>query len=186
MYQHSMCPFFVQEGSTSLIGFTKLKNEAMHKGNSNLQLHLSIHCFLYLYTPKIILALFSLNIMIDLSQTFLIRICNIYICPNRVLIYIIDRINVIIIMYIFLGDDILNHVRRRRTLFWCRRRPCHYTKITFIKSKIQDATLDSPNRDITNSISKSHFIPSSTFSIIFPFAFNVVFRWPRNLIHNYS
>ena len=129
-------------------------------------------CFLYLYNaimPKLrVLALFSQNIKIDLSQTFLIRICNIYICPNRVLIYIIDRINVIIIMYIFLRDDIPKHVRRRRTLFWCRRRPCHYTKITFIKSKIQDATfLEPPNRDITNSISKSHFIPSSTFSIIF-------------------
>ena len=107
----------------------------MQKGNLNLHLHLSI-------SPKIILALFSSikNIKIDLSQTFLIGICNIYICPNRVLIYIIDHINVIIIMYIFLRDDIPKHVRRRRTLFWCRRRPCHSTKITFIKSKNQDAS----------------------------------------------
>ena len=136
MYQHSMCPFFVQEGSTSLIEFTKFKNEAMHKGNSNLHLHLSIHCFYISIRRKAYLHYFHLVTILRLALARLFSYV-IFICPNRVLVYIIDRINVIIIMYIFLRDDIPNHVKQRRTLFWVSSTAsCHYTKITFIKSKI--------------------------------------------------
>ena len=60
---NSQCVHFVvQKGSTSLIGFTKFKHEAMHKGNSNLHMHLSIYCVFYIPITQS-----SKNIKIDLS-----------------------------------------------------------------------------------------------------------------------